>query len=81
MTDILNDNHTHIGNDEERYDKIVGSLGEVDDEGCEDLNGVRLIAHDEAYEGVVEKQNYDEIVKAMVLGEAIANPAFKKRHR
>ena len=73
------DKHTHVGDETESYDKIVGSLGEVEDEGCVDLNGIRLISHDEAYESVAEKQNYEEIVKAMVLGEALANPAFKKR--
>ena len=34
--------HSHSGK-EERYEPIVGSLGEVDDEGCDELDGVRLI--------------------------------------
>ena len=41
--------HGHTG-EEEHYDEIVGSLGEVNDEGCTDLNGVRFIANDIAYE-------------------------------
>lgn len=78
---IARDGHEHFGSDEERYDKIVGSLGEVDDEGCDDMDGIRLIAHDEAYDVDVENGDYSEIVKAMVLGEAIGNPSFKKRRR
>ena len=74
-----NDAHTHLG-EEEHYEKIVGSLGEVDDEGCADLDGIRLIAHDEAYDGETQSRNYSEIVKAIVLGEVLDKPGFKK-HR
>ena len=41
--------HAHLG-EEEHYEEIVGSLGEVNDEGCIDLDGVRFIAHDVAYD-------------------------------
>ena len=33
--------HDHVG-EEEHYEEIVGSLGDVNDEGCEDLAGVPL---------------------------------------
>ena len=78
---IAQDGHEHIGADEEHYEKIVGSLGEVDDEGCADLDGIRLIAHDAAYEGEDDSRNYSEIVKAMVLGEILENPRFKSRRK
>lgn len=41
------DSHSHSGR-REAYEPIVGSLGEVNDEGCDELDGVRLIEHDEA---------------------------------
>ena len=69
--------HGHTG-DEEHYEEIVGSLGEVNDEGCADLNGVRFIANDLAYE--IQSQDnidYDRIAQAMVLGEIINSPRFK----
>ena len=69
--------HGHTG-DEEHYDEIVGSLGEVHDEGCADLNGVRFIANDIAYE--IQSQDnvdYDRIAQAMVLGDIINSPRFK----
>ena len=75
------DYHEHVGDEEERYEKIVGSLGEVDDEGCIDLDGIRLIAHDEAYESETESRNYTEIVKAMVLGEVLDKPAYKRNRK
>lgn len=76
---VARDGHVHIGDDEEHYDKIVGSLGEVDDEGCADLDGIRLIARDIAYDGDEEKHDYSEIVKAMVIGEVIATPKCRKK--
>lgn len=73
--------HEHIGGKVEKYDKIVGSLGEVDDEGCDELDGVRLIEHDEAYcddpEHFMPEDNAD-LVKAMVLGEVVNTPRFKQ---
>ena len=69
--------HGHSG-EEEHYDEIVGSLGEVNDEGCADLNGVRFIANDIAYEiQSQETPDYDRIAQAMVLGEIINSPRFK----
>ena len=69
--------HGHTG-EEEHYDEIVGSLGEINDEGCVDLSGVRFIAHDMAYEsGEGEHADYAELAKAMVLGDIINSPRFK----
>ena len=69
--------HGHTG-DEEHYDEIVGSLGEVNDEGCADLNGERFIANDIAYEiQSQESVDYDRLAQAMVLGEVINSPRFK----
>ena len=70
--------HGHSG-EEEHYDEIVGSLGEVNDEGCEDLSGVRFIAHDLSYE-LSEDDNidYTGIAQAMVIGEILNTPRFKK---
>lgn len=75
------DGHTHNADNEERYEKIVGSLGEVDDEGCLDLDGVRLIMDDVAYSSDTESRDYSEIVKAVVLGDIINNPRFKTNYR
>lgn len=69
--------HAHLG-EEEHYDDIVGSLGEVNDEGCADLSGVRFVAHDIAYEfGDGEQRNYNKLAQAIVLGEVLNNPRFK----
>ena len=69
--------HGHTG-DEEHYEEIVGSLGEVNDEGCADLNGVRFIANDIAYEiQTQDNVDYDRIAQAMVLGDIINSPRFK----
>ena len=69
--------HGHAG-EEEHYEEIVGSLGEINDEGCEDLNGVRFIAHDLAYDASEGgEHDYAELAKAMVLGDVINTPRFK----
>ena len=69
--------HAHLG-EEEHYEEIVGSLGEVNDEGCEDLSGVRFIATDLAYESISSNDvDYDNLAKAMVLGEVINTPRYK----
>lgn len=70
--------HTHAGQEVEHYEKIVGSLGEVSDEGCDELEGVRLIAHDLAYDGEESNRDYTEVAKIVVLGDVINNPRFKK---
>lgn len=69
--------HTHVSDDEEYYEEIVGSLGEVNDEGCADLSGVRLITHDIAYESEDARRDYADVAKALVLGEIINTPRFK----
>lgn len=69
--------HAHMG-DEEHYEEIVGSLGEINDEGCEDLSGVRFISHDLAYElSDNEYAAYDKIAQAMIIGEVLNSPRFK----
>ncbi len=76
---ITFDDHGH-GGSAETYDPIVGSLGAVSDEGCDELNGVRLIATDLMYETEDDGQAYnmDVIRKSLVLGEILNNPRFKK---
>lgn len=76
-----NDGHVHVGDDAEYYDKIVGSLGEVDDEGCDELDGVRLIAHDLAYDDEEKGVDYTEVAKAIVIGEVVNNPRFKGKNK
>lgn len=76
-----NDGHAHVGDDAEYYDKIVGSLGEVDDEGCDELDGVRLIAHDIAYDDEEKGVDYTEVAKAIVIGEIVNNPRFKGKNK
>ena len=69
--------HAHLG-EEEHYEEIVGSLGDVNDEGCEDLSGVRFIVHDLAYDTSTDgEHDYTELAKAMVLGEVVNSPRFK----
>lgn len=77
------DSHGHSGR-QEAYEPIVGSLGEVNDEGCDELDGVRLIEHDESYcddpDHLLPEDNTD-IQKAIVLGEALNTPRFKEMYR
>ena len=69
--------HGHAG-EEEHYEEIVGSLGDINDEGCEDLSGVRFIVHDLAYDTSGDgEHDYTELAKAMVLGDIINTPRFK----
>ena len=69
--------HGHIG-EEEHYEEIVGSLGEINDEGCADLNGVRFLVTDLSYEiQSQETPDYDRLASAMVLGEIVNTPRFK----
>ena len=73
--------HGHTG-EEEHYEEIVGSLGEINDEGCIDLSGVRFIAHDLAYDtSNSEQHDYTELAKAMVLGEIVNSPRFKTPYK
>ena len=70
--------HAHLG-EEEHYEEIVGSLGEVNDEGCEDLSGVRFIATDLAYESdSSDEMDYSRLARTMVLGEVLNHPRFKQ---
>ena len=75
--------HKHVGTTE-NYGKIVGSLGEVNDEGCDDLDGVRMISHDEAYcddpDHIISTEP-TELERAIVLGEVINTPRFKSMYR
>ena len=72
--------HAHVG-EEEHYDEIVGSLGDISDEGCEDLNGVRFIMRDLAYETDDEQTDYTKLVQSIVIGEIINMPKFKRPRR
>ena len=73
--------HGHTGV-EEHYEEIVGSLGDVNDEGCEDLSGVRFIAHDLAYDlSEGGEHDYTELAKAMVLGDIVNSPRFKTPYK
>lgn len=73
--------HNHKSTKTEKYDKIVGSLGDINDEGCEELDGVRLINHDEAYcddpDHIISTEP-TELERAIVLGEVLNEPRFKK---
>ncbi|MCM1289687.1 MAG: hypothetical protein NC132_04175 [Corallococcus sp.] len=75
------DGHTHVAGEEELYDKIVGSLGDVSDEGCNDLDGVRFIVDDIAYQSKSQSADYTAIAKAIVMGDVINNPRFKSGFR
>ena len=76
--------HSHFG-EEEHYEEIIGSLGEVSDEGCADLNGVRFLVTDMAYEMQTQQGvDYNRIAQAIVLGEIVNSPRFKtpySRHK
>lgn len=74
----VGDGHAHYGT-VETYEPIVGSLGSVSDEGCDELDGVRLIATDIMYETDNDHVAYDldAIGKSIVLGEVLNNPRFK----
>lgn len=77
--DVTTDTHSHTGK-AERYEPIVGSLGGVSDEGCGELDGVRLVEHDEAYcddESHAEVADYSDLQNAIVMGEVLNNPRFK----
>lgn len=70
--------HGHIGKVEE-YDEIIGSLGDINDEGCPSLDGVRLIAEDVAYVTEDGTRQFDakRLQRAIVLGEVLNSPRFK----
>ena len=73
--------HEHRGGTVENYGKIVGSLGEVNDEGCDELDGIRLIEHDEAYcddPDHILSSDPTELERAIVLGEVLNNPRYKQ---
>ena len=74
----VDESHGHIGKVEE-YDEIVGSLGDINDEGCPALDGVRLIAEDVAYITADGTRQFDakRLQRAIVLGEVLNSPRFK----
>ena len=74
----VDESHGHIGKVEE-YDEIVGSLGDINDEGCPSLDGVRLIAEDVAYVTDDGTRQFDakRLQRAIVLGEVLNSPRFK----
>lgn len=75
------DKHVHIADEEETYEKIVGSLGDINDEGCDETDGVRFIVNDEAYIGQSETHDYTQLMKAMVVGEVVNHPRFKSPYK
>ena len=75
------DRHAHVADQEETYDKIVGSLGDVNDEGCADTDGVRFIVNDVAYLDQSEQTDYTEVMKAIVIGDILNNPRFKSKYK
>lgn len=81
--DAQDGSHTHSGK-VETYDRIVGSLGEVYDEGCDELDGVRLIEHDESYcddaDHIISSEP-TELERAIVIGEVLNTPRFKEMYR
>lgn len=70
--------HDHVGF-EEHYAPIEGSLGSIDDEGCADLSGVRLIENDPDYAPTTADNDVDgkELARIMILGEVLDRPAWK----
>ena len=80
-TTTHDDGHVHLGTTE-TYEPIVGSLGAVSDEGCDELNGVRLIATDLMYETEEDGRVYDmdALRKSLILGEILNKPRFKYPH-
>lgn len=76
---LPHDNHQHFGKEED-YEPIEGSLGDVNDEGCPELDGIRLISEDLAYvnDGNEMEVDYAKLVKVMVLGETLNQPRFKQ---
>jgi len=77
---LQSSSHLHSGK-AEHYEPIVGSLGSVNDEGCDELDGVRLLEHDESYcddpQHLVAGE-LNELEQAIVLGEIVNTPRFKK---
>ncbi len=73
------DGHTHEG-EAETYEKIVGSLGNVYDEGCAELDGIRLIMHDGDYDTSKNGRNFDKkkVAQAIVLGDVLGEPRCKR---
>ena len=71
--------HQHSGDAVEQYAPIEGSLGQVSTEGCVEMDGFRLIANDENFDGEGNKTtfNLNKVAQAMVLGEILDNPRFK----
>lgn len=67
--------HTHSGI-AESYEPIVGSLGQVSDEGCSELDGVRLISDDQAYSHPTI-DGIPDVAKAMIIGEMLNTPRYK----
>ncbi len=73
------DTHEHHAEEVENYDKIVGSLGDVSTEGCIELDGLRTICNDKNYNGDTEQKfDLSKVAQAMVYGEILDNPRFKK---
>lgn len=62
-----------IGGKVETVPSIVGSLGEHNDEGCNEHANVRFLATEPDEEGET-KPDYDKIAAAIVFGSVLAQP-------
>lgn len=73
--------HKHGGGDAyEEVEPIVGSLGNVSDEGCKELDHIRFITPI-SYDGDDENVSFDmeKLATAMILGSALSEPkGFRK---
>ncbi|MCM1043250.1 MAG: hypothetical protein NC350_03455 [Corallococcus sp.] len=79
---VEGDGHSHTSDEVEHYDKIIGSLGDVSDEGCSELDGLRLIVHDEAYSSD-DQTPYDlsKVGQTIILGEIFGTPRGKQNYK
>lgn len=67
--------HTHKGMTEsEKVEPIVGSLGEVNDEGCAELGGIRYITPITIEDDDNKSFDLDRIATAIVLGDVLSHP-------
>ncbi len=71
--------HNHVGDSIEQYEPISGSLGQVRDEGCVEMDGFRLIANDDNFDAESGETNFNlnKVAQAIVLGEILDKPRFK----
>lgn len=79
MIDRLTD-HSHPSDTGkvEKVDEYYGSLGKINDEGCQEHLGVRFV---DAIPLTEDNQiDYDDVARMIIIGEAISHPKCRKRH-